>query len=151
GAGTHGAAAAPASAPLPVGARHAGAGLAPGATPGSSTPPAKGTYELILTDDALQAWRRKLATADAIAFDTETDSLDPMRARLVGISLAVDPCSAAYIPLAHDYPGAPAQLDRAHVLDTLRPLLEDAQRSKIAQNAKYDMHVLARHGITLRG
>ena len=135
--------------PPPAGARDAGDVLA--SPPGATEAPAKGTYDLVLTDDQLQSWRRQLETADVIAVDTETDTLDPMRARLIGISLAVDPCSACYIPLGHDYPGAPAQLDAAHVLATLRPVLEDPERAKIGQNGKYDLHVLARHGVQLQG
>ena len=113
--------------------------------------PAKGTYETILSTEQLQCWLRKLDAADLIAFDTETDSLDPLRAELVGMSLAVDPCSACYIPFRHDYPGAPAQLPREAVLAALRALLEDPERAKVAQNAKYDLHVLARHGVAVQG
>lgn len=83
--------------------------------------------------------------------DTETTSLDYMQAEIVGISVAVKPGSAAYIPVAHDYPGVPRQLKREHVLDALKPLLEDKAKAKIGQNLKYDAHVLFNHGITLRG
>src|SRR5690606_9323671 len=79
------------------------------------------------------------------------DALDPMRARLVGISFAVEPGRAAYLPLAHDYPGAPAQLDAGRVLEALRPLLEDPGRRKIGQHGKYDLHVFRRHGVEVRG
>ena len=82
---------------------------------------------------------------------TETDSLDYMQARIVGVSFAVEPGRAAYVPLAHDYPGVPQQLDRDAVLERLRPLLEDDGRPKLGQNLKYDASVLANHGITLRG
>jgi DNA polymerase-1 len=79
------------------------------------------------------------------------DSLDPMRARIVGLSFAVEPGRAAYVPLAHDYPDAPAQLPLAQVLECLRPWLEDAGAAKLGQNIKYDLHVFANHGITVRG
>jgi DNA polymerase-1 len=86
-----------------------------------------------------------------VAFDTETTSLDQLTAELVGLSVAVTPGEAAYIPLAHRYAGAPDQLDRAAVLARLKPWLEDAKRAKLGQNAKYDMHILANHGIRLAG
>src|SRR5690606_25726530 len=85
------------------------------------------------------------------ALDTETDSLDPMRATLVGISFSAEPGHAAYLPVGHDYPGAPAQLDRAVALEALRPLLEDPQLAKIGQHGKYDLHVFRRNGIDVRG
>ncbi|HLT44631.1 MAG TPA: DNA polymerase I [Luteimonas sp.] len=112
---------------------------------------APGTYETILTVEQLQPWLARLAAAGGFALDTETDSLDPMRANLVGISFSVEPGSAAYLPLGHDYPGAPAQLDRALALDALRPLLEDPALRKLGQHGKYDLHVFRRHGIALRG
>ncbi len=111
----------------------------------------KGEYECVTTQGQLDAWVGKLRDVELIAFDTETDALDPMRANLVGISLAVEPGHAAYIPLAHEYPGAPPQLDRALVLAALRPMLEDELRPKLGQHGKYDMHVLRRHGIIVRG
>jgi DNA polymerase-1 len=86
-----------------------------------------------------------------VALDTETDSLDAMRARIVGISFATEPGEAAYVPLAHDYPGAPEQLPLEQVLQRLQPWLEDAARPKLGQNIKYDTHVLANHGIAVRG
>ncbi|HEU4664777.1 MAG TPA: DNA polymerase I [Dokdonella sp.] len=110
-----------------------------------------GRYELVMTDAQLDDWLARLATAELIAFDTETDSLDPMQARIVGVSVAARPREGAYIPLAHDFPGAPAQLAREHVLARLKPLLEDATRSKVGQHAKYDINVLSTHGISLRG
>ena len=82
--------------------------------------------------------------ADLISFDTETDALDAMRARLVGISLAVEPGRAAYIPVGHDYPGAPAQLPMQQVLDALRPVMQDPAKKKLGQHGKYDLHVLRR-------
>ena len=110
-----------------------------------------GTYETVLTQSQLDAWIAKLRAADEFAFDTETDSLDPMRARLVGISFSVEPGKACYIPLAHDYPGAPAQLPREAVLDALRPLLADPGKKKLGQHGKYDLHVLRRHGVDVAG
>jgi DNA polymerase-1 len=112
---------------------------------------AKGEYETVLTRAQLEPWLARLRDAGLIAFDTETDSLDPMRARLVGLSVAVEPGRAAYVPLAHDYPGAPAQLPMAEALAALRPILEDATRPKLGQHGKYDLHVLRRHGIEVRG
>ena len=112
---------------------------------------AAGEYETVLTDAQLSDWIGKLRAADEFAFDTETDSLDALRANLVGISLSVEPGKACYIPLAHDYPGAPAQLPRAAVLDALRPLLADSSKRKLGQHGKYDLHVLRRHGIEVQG
>ncbi len=108
-------------------------------------------YEAILTEAELEAWLARLETAELVAVDTETTDLDPMRARLVGISICVEPHEAAYLPLAHRYPGAPAQLDPARVLARLKPWLEDGARPKLGQHAKYDMHVFANHGLALRG
>ncbi|PBJ81550.1 DNA polymerase I [Lysobacteraceae bacterium NML93-0399] len=110
-----------------------------------------GEYEAVLTQAQLDDWIARLQAADEFAFDTETDALDAMRSGLVGISLAVEPGRAAYIPLAHDYPGVPAQLDRDHVLAALRPLLEDPAKRKLGQHGKYDIHVLRRHGIDVQG
>jgi len=110
-----------------------------------------GIYEQVLTQPQLDVWLEKLRAAELIAFDTETDSLDPMQAHIVGVSVAVTPREGAYIPLAHDYPGTPMQLDRAQVLAQLRPLLEDARKAKLGQNAKYDTNVLSTHGIVVRG
>jgi len=110
-----------------------------------------GEYELVTTEERLDAWLDKLRAADLIAFDTETDSLDPMQASIVGVSMAVTPREGAYVPLGHDYPGAPAQLDRAHVLTRLKPLLEDPARPKLGQHAKYDINVLSTHGVAVCG
>ena len=112
---------------------------------------AKGEYECVTTQAQLDAWIATLQASDAFAFDTETDSLDPMRANLVGVSLAVEPGKAAYIPLTHDYPGAPVQLDRDATLRQLAPLFADAGKRKIGQHGKYDLHVLRRHGIDVAG
>jgi len=108
-------------------------------------------YEILRSKPALETWLERLESADLFAIDTETTSLDYMQARLVGLSFAVEPHRAAYIPVAHDYPGAPEQLDRDWVLERLRPLLEDPARPKLGQNLKYDMSVLANHGIHLAG
>src|SRR5690606_19654824 len=112
---------------------------------------APGRHETILDLPALDAWIARLRDAGLFALDTETDSLDPLRANLVGLSVCCEPGHAAYLPLAHDYPGAPAQLDRVLALDRLRPLLADASVRKVGQNGKYDLHVLRRHGIDVAG
>jgi DNA polymerase-1 len=109
------------------------------------------SYDIVTDQEALDAWLEKLRAAELFAFDTETTSLDYMEARVVGVSFAVEPGEAAYVPLAHDYLGAPEQLDREAVLEQLRPLLEDDQQAKVGQNLKYDASVLANHGISLRG
>ena len=108
-------------------------------------------YETITTWDRFEAWLARLLTAELVAVDTETDSLDAMRAQIVGISFAVEPGRAAYVPLAHSYPGAADQLPLLEVLSRLKPWLEDAARGKLGQNIKYDTHVLANAGITVRG
>ena len=108
-------------------------------------------YDLVLTQEALDAWLGRLAGAPLFAFDTETTGLDYMRAELVGLSFAVEPGAAAYVPVAHTYPGAPQQLDRAWVMARLKPLLEDPNRPKLGQNLKYDMSILARYGVGMRG
>ncbi len=108
-------------------------------------------YETITSWDRLDDWLQRLQAADLVAVDTETDSLDAMRARIVGISFAVEPGRAAYVPLAHSYPGAADQLPLAEVLAKLKPWLEDASKAKLGQNVKYDLHVLANAGITVRG
>ncbi|MCW5581969.1 MAG: DNA polymerase I, partial [Luteimonas sp.] len=130
--------------------RYAAPAQAP-AVPPAAALSAPGEYESILTQAQLDAWIAKLQAADEFALDTETDSLDPMRANLVGISFAVDTGRAAYLPLGHDSPGAPAQLDRDAALRALRPLLEDAGKRKIGQHGKYDLHVFRRHGVAVRG
>ncbi|MGH8660726.1 MAG: DNA polymerase I, partial [Burkholderiales bacterium] len=108
-------------------------------------------YETVLTEKQLEAWLKKFETADLVALDTETTSLDPLTAELVGLSFSVEAGAAAYVPLAHRYAGAPGQLERDAVLGRMRPWLEHAGRAKLGQNAKYDMHVLANHGIRLAG
>lgn len=112
---------------------------------------APGEYDIVLTPEALALWIERLRDAPLIAFDTETDALDPMRARLIGLSFSVEPGKAAYVPLAHDYPGAPTQLAQDAVLDALRPLLEDPKKPKLGQHGKYDLHVMRRHGVNIRG
>ncbi len=109
------------------------------------------TYTTILSDADFALWLEKIQTAPLTALDTETNSLDPFDARLVGISLAVTPGEACYIPLAHTAPGTPDQLPIADVLARLKPWLEAVDRPKVLQNAKYDQHVFANHGITLAG
>jgi len=108
-------------------------------------------YDTLLTQQQFQHWLKQLEQADLFAFDTETTSLDYGKAHIVGVSFAVTPGKAAYVPLAHDYPGAPEQLDRTGILEALRPLLESPRQLKVGQNLKYDSHVLANHGIALRG
>ena len=108
-------------------------------------------YQTVTTWEQLDAWLARLATAPLVAIDTETDSLDGMRARIVGISFAIEPGRAAYVPLAHSYADAPEQLPLQDVLDRLRPWLEDTTRPKVGQNIKYDLHVFANHGITVHG
>ncbi|WP_028107943.1 DNA polymerase I [Ferrimonas futtsuensis] len=108
-------------------------------------------HETILTQGQLDQWLDKLQQAELFALDTETTSLNYMEAELVGLSFAVDTKLGAYLPLAHDYEGAPQQLDRDAVLTRFKPLLEDASRKKVGQNLKYDMSVLARYGIRLQG
>lgn len=108
-------------------------------------------YQTLLTRDALDTWLKKIRDAEVVAVDTETDSLNYMEANLVGISFAVAPGEAAYVPVAHDYLEAPAQLSLDEVLEVLRPWLEDPSAAKVGQNLKYDASVFARHGITLKG
>ena len=103
------------------------------------------------TAQALDEWIERLEAADLFAFDTETTSLDAMQAELVGLSFCVEPGTAAYVPVGHDYPGAGPQLERDAVLARLRPLLEDADRPKVGQHIKYDMNVLSLVGVTVRG
>ncbi len=129
----------------------AGADPAGGVATAGARARAEVRYEAVFTEAALEGWIARLERAGAFAFDSETTSLDYMSAEIVGVSFATEAGEAAYVPLAHRYPGAPAQLDRDAVLGRLRPLLESAERPKIGQNLKYDMSVLARHGVTLRG
>jgi DNA polymerase-1 len=112
---------------------------------------AEGDYETVLDWKAFDQWLAKVKKADLVAFDTETTSLDYMDAEIVGVSMSVEPGSACYIPLAHDYPGAPDQLPRTDALEKLRGWLESPKHRKVGHHLKYDAHVLARHGIELEG
>ncbi len=109
------------------------------------------TYETVLSLQRFEHWLEKVGTTELVALDTETTSLSYMQAELVGISVAVSPGEAAYIPLTHSYPGAPDQLDREHVLDKMRPWLEDDERAKLGHHIKYDAHIFANYGIVLGG
>jgi DNA polymerase I len=108
-------------------------------------------YECVVTEEGLARWLSVIDAAPLTAFDTETTSLDEMQAELVGLSLSVEPGKACYIPLAHIYPDAPFQLDRAQVLARIRPWLENPLKKKVGQHLKYDWHVLMNAGIHLRG
>jgi DNA polymerase-1 len=119
--------------------------------PEAVVPVRRREYEIITTQEALNAWLAKLAAAPLISFDTETDSLDYLRARIVGVPFAVSAGEAAYVPLSHDYPGAPAQLDTGSVLAALKPLLEDEAKPKLGHHLKFDCHILANYGIALAG
>jgi DNA polymerase-1 len=143
-----------------VGSHPAPPSLAPGKKAYLSTPDTHGEspagtdsahYETILNEAQLDAWLERILAADLVCVDTETTGLDMMNAQLVGMSFAITPHQAAYLPLAHVYPGAPDQLGRAHVLVKLKPWLESASHKKLGQNLKYDMHILANHCIALAG
>ncbi|HMW14976.1 MAG TPA: DNA polymerase I [Pseudomonadales bacterium] len=108
-------------------------------------------HETLLTAEQFERWLQKLTAAANFVIDTETSSLDCISAQLVGLAFAVEPGEAAYLPLRHDYPDVPPQLDCDWVLSRLRPLLEDPGHGKIGQNLKFDLGILARHGIALRG
>ncbi len=112
---------------------------------------AEAEYDTVLDQSALDDWLNKIRQKCIFSFDTETTDLDAMQAEIVGLSFAVEPGKAAYVPLSHDYPGAPAQLDRVQVLEQMKPLLENEEIKKIGQNLKYDMKVLANYGISLKG
>ncbi|MDE2585627.1 MAG: DNA polymerase I, partial [Betaproteobacteria bacterium] len=122
-------------------------------TDAPSTPPGahRAGYESILDWPTFERWLAKIEAAPLVALDTETTSLDPLSARIVGISFALTPGEAAYIPVAHHYPGAPDQLPRDQVLARLKPWLESASHAKLGQNLKYDQHVFANHDIALAG
>jgi DNA polymerase-1 len=108
-------------------------------------------YETILNHEQLDNWLNKIANAGLVCFDTETTSLDPMQAKIVGMSFSTEPGTAAYLPLKHDYFDAPEQLNFAETLAKVKPLLENPAIKKVGQNLKYDQHVLANHGIALNG
>ena len=116
-----------------------------------AAPAIETNYQTILDQGQLDTWLEKLNQAELFAFDTETTSLDYMLAEIVGASFAVESGEAAYVPLAHDYEGAPEQLDRDAVLQQLKPLLENPNQKKVGQNLKYDMSVLANYDIKLQG
>ncbi|SFU27669.1 DNA polymerase I [Pseudoduganella namucuonensis] len=118
---------------------------------GAASAPANVHYETVLTEAQLDAWIAKIDAAELTSVDTETTSLEPMTAQMVGISLATEPGLACYIPVAHSYQGVPEQLSRELVLDKLKPWLEDAAKAKVGQNLKYDAHIFANHGVALRG
>ena len=122
-----------------------------GAEPETPRQRATVSYDTVLDLAALDTWIEKLAAAPAFAFDARTAAVDYMRAELVGVAFAIAQGEAAYVPFMHRNPGAPQQLDRDVVLERLRPLLENTAVSKISHDIKYDISVLARHGITLRG
>jgi DNA polymerase-1 len=122
-----------------------------GASPEPVEEPEKADYEIVLDEKAFDAWCDKIENAELVAFDTETTSLDYMSAEIVGLSLAVAEGDACYIPLAHDYPGAPDQLPRDDVLAKLKPWLESDCKKKVGHHLKYDAHILARYDIRLAG
>ncbi|WP_341936744.1 DNA polymerase I [Marinimicrobium sp. C2-29] len=124
------------------------------ANPGSDQAPAvvvDTDYETVTDQKRLEHWLKQLKQSELFAFDTETTSLHAMEAQIVGLSFAVEPGQAAYVPLGHDYMGAPEQLDRDEVLAQMKPLLEDPKQAKVGQNLKYDRNVLRNHGIDLQG
>jgi DNA polymerase-1 len=123
--------------------------------PLTDTPPAQRTsnlnYDTVLTWEAFDQWLARIEAAELVALDTETTSLDEMLAEIVGLSFSVTPGEAAYIPLTHDYPDAPAQLPRDEVLARLKPWLENPAKPKLGQHVKYDRHVFANHGVEVQG
>jgi DNA polymerase-1 len=124
-------------------------GAAAGHLPGM--PIIRGEYETVVTLEQLDKWLALAEAAALTSVDTETTSLDPMAAEMVGISLSVEAGKGAYIPVAHRYAGVPEQLPRELVLERLKPWLENPDKPKVGQNLKYDMHIFANHGVTLRG
>ena len=114
-------------------------------------PPVAREYEMVLTEAALDSWIEKIKSAPLVCVDTETTGLDPMTSKIVGISFSVEPHRGAYIPLAHNYPGAPTQLNFNQTLARLKPFLEDPAIKKVGQNLKYDQHIFANHDIHLQG
>jgi len=121
------------------------------ATESAHPPESQALYRTILSGEEFADWLQRLQQSELFAFDSETTSLDYMQAEIVGLSFAIEPGEAAYVPLSHDYPGAPQQLERDWVLEELKPLLEDASKAKLGHHLKYDRNVLANHGITLQG
>ena len=114
------------------------------------TPTLMTEYETVFDETQLDIWLEKLARADAFAFDTETTSIDYMKAKLVGLSFCCEAGKAAYVPMAHNYEGAPVQLSMEQVLSKIRPLLENPEKTIIGQNLKYDISVMARHGVSIK-
>jgi DNA polymerase-1 len=130
----------------------AAVGRPPGEVVAAAAPPeVVRNYETLTQWEDLERWLTKLRSAELIVIDTETTSLDYMRADIVGLSFCVEPGTAAYLPLTHDYTGAPAQLDRSRALEALRPILEDPEKPKLGHNIKYGAHVLQNHGIRMAG
>ncbi|HVW70956.1 MAG TPA: DNA polymerase I [Steroidobacteraceae bacterium] len=129
------------------------AAAVPGASAqvGEALQPLERHYETITQWADLERWIAALGQAELFAFDTETTSLDYMKAEIVGVSFCIEPGKAAYVPLAHDYAGAPEQLNRERVLAALKPVLEDPERGKVGHHLKYDAHVLENHGVNLLG
>jgi DNA polymerase-1 len=153
---------APATAAPAAGARAAAGATQPAAAaaaipgpPGGATAPTPPAvvrnYETLVNWEDLERWLAKLRDAELIALDTETTSLDYMLAEVVGISFCVEAGAAAYLPLGHDYAGAPPQIERARALAALKPILEDPEKPKLGHHLKYDAHVLRNHGIQLAG
>jgi DNA polymerase I len=134
--------AAPATSPPPS---------APVAAKNDYVPDTRRQYQVVFTEAELDSWIARLQQAELVCFDTETTSLDPLQAKVVGVSFSVTPGEAAYVPLTHDYFDAPAQLPLNATLDKLKPILENPAIKKVGQNLKYDMHVLGNHGIQLQG
>ncbi|MET3516038.1 DNA polymerase-1 [Pseudacidovorax sp. 1753] len=128
-----------------------GTGLLDGTLAAAAERASNLVYDTVLDWPAFDAWMARLQAAELVAIDTETSSLDEMKAEIVGISFSVTPGEAAYVPLAHDYPDAPEQLPRDEVLARMKPWLEDASRHKLGQHIKYDRHVFANHGIEVQG
>jgi DNA polymerase-1 len=157
GAGS-GAAGAPSGGRESAGGRAAADGSAPATEVAAAAAPAahplsviERRHETITTWPDLERWITALSNTDLFAFDTETTSLDYMKAEVVGVSFCIEPGVAAYIPLGHDYAGAPEQLNRDRVLAALKPILEDPERGKVGHHLKYDAHVLSNHGVNLLG
>jgi DNA polymerase-1 len=122
-----------------------------GAEEASQSTKTEPRYTTVMDMSGFKGWLERLEQSDLIAFDTETTSLDPMQAELVGLSFAIDAFEAVYIPVGHNYPGAPEQLDREAVLEALRPLLEGESPKKVGQHIKYDMNVLSRYNLAVKG
>ncbi len=139
------------SAPAPTASAVTAAAPASDAAPSSPRAQVPRNYEMVVDEAAFERWFEAIQHAGLVCFDTETTGLDPMRARLVGLSFAIEPGRAAYIPLCHNYAGAPAQLSLERVLARLKPWFENAGAKKVGQNVKYDQHILANHGVGLAG